>query len=295
MKKLYELEQAYNAFRAGHAEAQSQAFVEYLGVNFSGARYIPPVFKAYYTTAKSMQQIPAVLQPLVDRDMIHALNKIDDTVNCGCARYEIGLKNRTNANMAFIDRWIGELFPEIERYRDEVNRFYSIKCVEDEDYQYAALYFLGLIMEMDSSNSSQTKAIKLHYLLRRCSDPNKIGKAYTVDTSYFLGVLAGLEIPELHQLCDLTSALLEVAGGELWMVAVDYYRNGLNKYKIYIKNFSDEIYEGMITLFYTLDCAHLAEQIATYRDWIFWHPELERYGIAFCLDTQKVWSVNFYH
>lgn len=295
MKKLYELEQAYNAFRAGHTETQGQVFVEYLGVNFSGDWNTPPVFKAYYTTAKSMQQIPAVLQPLVDRDMIHALNKIDDTVNRGCARYEIGLKNRTNANMAFVDRWIGKLFPEIERHRDEVNRFYSIKCVADEEYQHAALYFLGLIMETYSPNGSQTKAIKLHYLLRQCSDPDKIGRAYTVDTPHFLGVLAGLEIPELHQLCDLTGALLEAAGGELWMAAVDYYRNGLNKYKIYIKKFSDEIYEGMIALFHALGCVHLAEQIATYWDWIFRHPELERYGIAFCLDTQKVWSVNFYH
>ena len=135
MKKPYELEQAYNAFRAGHTEAQSQAFVEYLGVNFSEERNAPPVFKAYYTTAKSMQQLPAVLQPLVDRDMIHALNRIDDTVNRGCIRYEIGLKNRTNANMAFIDRWIGQLFPEIERHRDEINRLYSIRCVEDERYR----------------------------------------------------------------------------------------------------------------------------------------------------------------
>ena len=108
-------------------------------------------------------------------------------------------------------------------------------------------------------------------------------------------VLAGLEIPELCRLCDLTGALVEAAGGELWMAAVDYYRNGLNKYKIYIKKFSDTIYERMIARFQALGCGHLAEQIAAYRDWVFLHPELERYGIAFCLDTQGMWSVNFYH
>lgn len=295
MKNLYQLEQAYQDFRAEHTQAQSQDFVEYLGINFSGEQDTPPVFKAYYTTAKSMQQIPAVLQPLVDRNMIHALNKIDDTVNRGCARYEIGLQNRTNANMAFIDRWMGELFPEIEQYRDEVNRFYSIRCVEDEEYRHAALYFLGLILQPDSPNRLQAKAIKLHYLLRKCSDPDRIGKAYTTDTPYFLKVLAGLEIPEMCRLCDLTGALLEAAGGELWMAAVDYYRNGLHKYKIYIKKFSDEIYESMIRRFRALGCARLAQQIAVYRDWIFRHPELERYGIAFCLDTRGVWSVNFYH
>lgn len=295
MKKPYELEQAYNAFRASHTEAQSQAFVEYLGVNFSQQRSAPPVFKAYYTTAKSMQQLPAVLQPLVDRDMIHALNRIDDTVNRGCIRYEIGLKNRTNANMAFLDRWIGQLFPEIERHRDEINRLYSIRCVKDERYRQAALYFLGLILETGSPGSPQTKAVKLHYLLRKCSDPDRIGRSYTVDNPHFLGVLAGLEIPELCRLCDLTGALVEAAGGELWMAAVDYYRNGLNKYKIYIKKFSDTIYERMIARFQALGCGHLAEQIAAYRDWVFLHPELERYGIAFCLDTQGIWSVNFYH
>lgn len=295
MKNFYDLEHAYNAFRAVHAEMQSQTFVEYLGVNLSENRNTPPVFKVYYTTAKSMQQIPAVLQPLVDRNMIHALNKIDDTVNQGCVRYEIGLKNRTNTNMAFVERWIGELFPEIEHHRDEVNRFYSIKSVADEEYQRAALYFLGLIMEGDSPNALQIKAIKLHYLLRQCSDPDKFGKAYTVDTPYFLGELIRLEIPEIRQLCDLTGVLLESAGGELWMAAVDYYKNGLNKYKIYIKKFSGAIYEEMSSRFRALGCSHLPEQIAAYQDWIFRHPELERYGIAFCLDTQKVWSVNFYH
>ena len=295
MKNFYELDQIYNEFRARHTDVQNQEFVEYLGINFSEEGDTPPVFKAYYTTAKSIQQIPAVLQPLMDRDMIHALNKIDDTVNRGCVRYEVGLKKRTNINMAFVDHWIGELFPEIEPHRDEINRFYSIKCVDDEEYQHASLYFLGLIIDTESPSISKTKAIKLHYLLRQCSDPDRIGREYKVDIPYFLGVLADLKIPEIGQLCDLVGALLEVAGGELWMAAVDYYRNDLNKYKIYIKKFSGTIYDEMISRFHILGRPHLAEQIAVYQDWIFRHPELERYGIAFCLDTQKVWSVNFYH
>ena len=226
--------------------------------------------------------------------MIHALNKIDDTVNHDCIRYEIGLQHRTNSNMSFINHWIMELFPEIKIHRDELNRFYSIKCVNDKDYQYAALYFLGLIADIFSI-PPQTKAIKLHYLLRKCSDPDNIGKQYTTDNNYFLEVLSNLGVPEMKQLCKLIGALIESAGGELWMAAVDYYKGNFRKYKIYIKNFSDLAYKAMITNFYALGCIHLAEQINIYQSWLSLHPELEHYGIALCLDSNGIWSINFYH
>ena len=295
MKHTDALEQAYRAFQQAHTDALHQEFVEYLGVNFSEHETTPPVFKAYYTTAKSMGSIPALLQPLVERDMIHALNKIDDTVNQGCVRYEIGLQHRTNTNMAFVNQWIEERFPEIKLHRDEFNRFYSIKCVEDKAYQYAALYFLGLIADVRDPDAPQTRAIKLHYLLRKWSEPDKIGKGYAVDNGSFLEILSALGIPEMEQLCAAVGPLIASAGGELWMAAVDYYKDSLSKYKIYIKKFSEAVYESMIECFHALGCAHLAEQISAYRCWISLHPELERYGIALCLDNRMVWSVNFYH
>lgn len=289
------LEQQFQKFQKVHEEASYSSFVEYLGINFSESTVVCPVYKAYYTTTQSMKKEIRLLQPLFEQDMIHALNLIDDTVNSGFVRYEIGLGKRTDDNMAFLKQWVKGLYPEIEAHHQEIESFFALKCTQKEGYQYAALYFLGLIAESDSVQKPLIKAVKLHFLLRMCSNPDQIGKSFIVNTSGYLEELSNLGIEQIAELVMFLKVLSETSEFELWMAAVDYYRDGLTKYKLYIKKFSKRIYTGLFERFTALGCMNLAEQLHTYSQWLKFHPELEQYGLAICLDSYGVWSVNFYH
>ena len=289
------LELAYQRFQEENKECQSPTEIEYLGLNFYEDSSISPVFKLYYTTTKSIENVSPLLNPLFSRSMIHALNKINDNSNAGCDRYEVGLKNRTNQNIEFVFHYLHWMMPELAEHRTELEALSRIKCTDLKNYIYAALYFVGMIVNVTNQPFPDTKAIKLHYLLRKCADPDKIGKNYIVNNQYYLKLLSTLKIPEFQKLSSFMDELLKASHAELWMAAVDYYKYGISKYKIYLKNFSPQIYTAIIKQFYDLGYSHLANQVGVYVQWINHHPEKERYGIAVCLDSDDHWSINFYH
>lgn len=289
------IESAFVEFREKHHNSKNPDYVEYLGINFSDDLSALPVFKAYYTTEKSMERIPSLLTPLVRRDMLRALNRIDDTVSTGCLRCEAGLQKRTDRNMEFLYQWIFAIFPEAWEYRDEIRQLCRIRCTSMDNYRYAALYFVGIIADISGCDASAIRAVKLHYLLRECADPDRIGKNYTVNSENYLKLLSSLRIPELRDVSLFVREMLEKIPGELWIAAADYYKYGFSKYKIYLKKFPDTIYKYLTEKFYDTGCTALAEQIRAYVQWADLHPELDRYGIAICRDSRGVWSVNFYH
>lgn len=289
------LEQKYCEFRNKYFEAKNDENVEYFGLNFAEDQDSEPIYKVYYTTKKSRATIPNLLKVLEKRNMIRAINKIDDTINKGCIRYEVGLGNRTNLNMEFIYNWIFEQFSFVQSRKIEIEKFCNLKCSNLKDYRYAALYYIGMIIDFCSPCQVNPKAIKLHYLLRECKNPEKIGKDFLVDNVHIFEQLNELQIYGLHQLVYAVSKMLHNNEAELWMVAVDYYNNDVTKYKIYFKKFSESVYENMIAVFREFDCIYLVTQVENYIKWISFHPELERYGIAICLDSNNKWSVNFYH
>lgn len=289
------LESEFLKFKEKNKDSNSTEHVEFIGINLSNELYNKPVFKAYYTTAKSMENIPDLLKTLEKKQMIRAINRIDDTVNQGCVRYEIGLKNRTNRNMDFIYKWLYSICSELQSHRNEIERLCSIKCTNLNDYQYAALYFIGLIADVTNQYMPMVRAIKLYYLLRQCSNPEKIGENYTINNYDSFQLLYSLQIPEIEKIVLFIQELLKKNTGELLMTAVDYYENGFSKYKIYIKGCSKNIFEHMIKKFEISDCEILAKRIHSYAKWIKEHPELECYGIAICLDSSGGWSVNIYH
>lgn len=291
-KNLQEIENVYQNFKEANVTCQSDLCVEYIGVNFSEDVTINPVFKVYYKTRKSLEYISPIILPLKDSDMIRVLNRIDDNINKG-VRYEIGLKNRTNKNMMSLYDYLYEIMPNLKMYRAEIRRFEAIRCSDLADFRYSSLYFVGIIGENNCGNEF-VKAIKLHYLLRKCLDPEKIGKDYVVDNKVWLDTLVLLGISEIKQISLLIEELLRYDDAELWIVAVDYYHT-IVKYKIYLKKIQNSLILRMIRLFEDNGYVNLAMQIRAYLEWSEFHSELCVYGIAICLDNNGVWSVNFYH
>lgn len=79
------------------------------------------------------------------------------------------------------------------------------------------------------------------------------------------------------------------------MAAVDYYRSGSEKYKIYLKEYQSDIYERLAEILRERGECGLAEIVLAYAEWVGQHKELEQYGLAVCLTGAGQWSVNFYH
>lgn len=289
------IEAEYCRFMDTHRELKDFSGVEYLGLNLSGQERMETIFKVYHTTAESSRTDIPILRPLRQRNMVRALNRIEDTVNGGKMRLEIGLANRTDENMLWLYQWLCEMYPGLGEKRDELNKLSELKCCELPGFQYAAMYFLGMILSAAPDGRTAADAVKLHYLLRDCENPDKPGRNYTVHQDACLETLRNMKIKAFIQLCGVMEKLLERDGAELWMAAVDYYRSGNEKYKIYLKKYQSDIYDRLADMLRERGEGGLAEMVSAYAEWVGQHKELEQYGMAVCLTGAGQWSVNFYH
>ena len=290
-----QIETEYCRFMDTHRELEDFSGVEYLGLNLSGRERMETVFKIYHTTAESSRTDIPILRPLRQRNMVRALNRIEDTVNGGKLRLEIGLANRTDENMRWLYRWLCEMYPGLGDKREDLNKLSELKCCELPGFQYAAMYFLGMILSAAPDGRTMADAVKLHYLLRDCEDPDKPGKNYTVHQDACLETLRNTGIKAFIQLYVVMEKLLGRVSAELWMAAVDYYRSGSEKYKIYLKEYQSDIYERLAEILRERGECGLAEIVLAYAEWVGQHKELEQYGLAVCLTGAGQWSVNFYH
>lgn len=290
-----ELVSAFLSFKRENADFENSELVDFLGINLSSDLKKTPVFKIYYTTKKSINDLPPLLDLFVEKQMIRAVNLVHDSINEGKIRYELGLKNRTNQNMEAVYQWIYTASPETKKHKNEIEKLRTIQCTDDTKYRYAALYFLGIIADVQKSKSTKVNAVKLHYLLRHCNNSEKIGTDYIIDNKFYLKLLFEMSITEITEVATIIKKLLESVEGTLCIVAVDYYSRGYVKYKIYLKECGEAMCSRMVDIFAEKGLHILAQRIRCYVQWLHLHPELRLYGLAVCLDNLGSWSINFYH
>lgn len=281
-----QFETQYKTFYSEHTDLSTFENIDFFGVNFSEEEII---FKLYYTSTKVC---PELFEPLNQKKMIGNLNVVKDTMNSNKLRYDIGLINRTNGNMQFLYQWIDVLYPEIKQYREEIEKFYELKCSTDEQYKLAAMYFLGVITETE--NCSVVEAIKFHYILRMCSNTNKIGENYDIDNQKVLSTICKIGILEIEKIGYFLEKCLKNTKAELWIAAVDYYKHKSNKYKIYLKNFDDNIYDSLYNQLLSIGQEIVAFNVRFFKQWLHNHKEFSVYGLAICYSENNGWSLNFY-
>lgn len=289
----YEFRDQLEIFIKRQLQERSYDDIEYIGINLSNNDNITPVFKCYFSTKESLRTTYPLLYDFQKRDMIRALNKINDTIFPDQTRYEIGLKNRNNANMQWLYEWLGSAFPISSDQKREIHSMAELSCCNLPEYRHSALYFLGFIT--DSQKILPLSAIKLHYLLRTCKDPDNIGTNYYVDTTERLCFLQGSKIIPLSVLANAAKMLLDSADGiELWMVAMDFFINRKAKYKIYIKTVGGDLLNPLKLLMFRQKLEHLSHQLDAYEEYLINHPEHKLYGVAICTTTQGDWLLNLY-
>lgn len=283
------LEQNYLRFCQKEAIEQKKDNIEYLGINLSSDRS-EIEFKVYYKDKYSRQELHPIVEKLEARNMIRTLTQIIDTKNGTCKRYDIGLGKRTNDKMEQLLKEIEEMAPFCAVYKDEIRTMAQMKVCEDPEYALAALYFWGFI-----EKENVIDAIKMHYLTRICDNPDKLGKRVMFDDAYYLDYLERMQIPQFTELMPVVRSAVNGKDGILWMIGVDYFRHGNDKYKIYFKTPTDEYVKKMKQSLALSEGegSKLAVLMDSLEDWLK-HVDLKMDGVAVCLDRKDCWSLNFY-
>lgn len=287
--------QEYNHFIEEHPETFSPSLTDFFGINISDYPDAKPTFKIYYTPDGLGESDAPFLKPLYQLQMIKNLNLVFDSINKGKLRCEIGLAKRNNRNMESLMEWLRGIYAFMPGELNEIAQFSKIKCSDCWDYSLAALYFLGFIAKTVNGNISETEAVKLHYILRNCDDPDHLGRNYRIDEKVIFHQLESVKIPLFQNLLMLLSEFLERSCARFWIAAVDFYRHSETKYKIYVNCLQPSSLAELAELLYSRKILCLSQRVRDYSEWLKSHPEFAVYGLAICISSNKVWSLNFYH
>ncbi len=293
---LDQMEKEYLNFKIENKFDDLKEKICFLGINLDNDKNVITNFKIYLEAdINEIAKEVELINQLQKREMVHVVNRVIDKENETKLRYDIGLLNRNNENMCWLYQELKERCSFLERNIEEINNMITLSTCQFSNYQYAALYFLGIIANLNDEGTEDVNVIKLHYLLRDCNNPEKIGEDYIIDNTVKFEQLKKIKENELTQIVEVIEEIIKNTSTELWIVAVDYYDNGKKKYKIYVKKTEKEqmmkIYDALLKR----GINNLANKVLTYINWVKTHPELKCYGWALCYDNMGKWSLNFYY
>lgn len=262
--------------------------VDYLGINISSVLNGEMTFKIYYSNKASRQGTHPLIKFLEKNGMIRYVTMVHDRKNQSRARYDVGLRNRSDKNMQAVFEWLSKNTKMFEQYSSEILKLSQMKITGKEGYNSAGLYFLGFISEND-----EIKTLKCHYFNRMCENPDILHKNIKYADEYYLSFLGKSEVGYFDYLSALAGEILKHCGGHLWMTGADYESNDQVKYKIYIKN-PKVLYEGLLETFSNPQFVTLVENIISVKQWDDEHQEFICEGFAVCKNSEDDISINFY-
>lgn len=263
--------------------------IDFIGIDLNKGQIY---FKAYIgmKTADISKEITESVSPsgflshLIEKDIVYRLETVDDTRKTWNGRYDIALYNRNNKNMCWLLNEIKSKADFISPYEEIINHISSMKVAENPDYQYSALYHLG-ILEKDE----RIQALKLYFTARYENIPDYHSKNFTYHDKEYLDFLGNCGLDSFSVLKGMACDMLECCGGHLWMAGIDISGNGIGKCKIYLKKMSN-IYEYLKTAFNGI-YRDKAEQIAI---WNSKNPDFAIMGVAIGIDESGIPSLNLY-
>lgn len=141
------LEKAYHNFCIRQKYFYGSIPSEFIGINLNNNLSLPYSFKRYYSITQNISNMNIFIKTLNERNMIHAINSIDDTSHHNSIRYEIALAHRTNENMNWLFSKLKQLLP----YNININMEYikkslsNITITNDNNYKNAAIFFIGFV------------------------------------------------------------------------------------------------------------------------------------------------------
>ena len=181
--------------------------------------------------------------------------------------------------------WLAGKTELFEQSKEEVLQLAQMKMTDLSEHDYCSIYHLGI-----TEKRSIIDSLKWYFFTKWCENPNKPAKNSEYRDAYYLNYLKETKCAEYEWLVECSEKILEYCSGHLWMIGLDIKNNCYRKYKIYIKIPSDA-YEKLSE---ALD-GNLGNQVIELEKWHQTHPEFEFNGMAICLDTEGVLSLNAYY
>lgn len=283
------LENRYQAFLASLAYPYEKEYIDYVGMNLNSIPEEPCCFKMYYSDHCNCEEGHPLIDYLSEQGMLGYMEIVQDT---GKKRFrcDIRLQNRTNENMEkLFDRLRADenVFAENEEL---IRRLAKMKITDVPECDMASMYFMGFV-----SGENGMELLKLHYINRYSEDPNVLYKNIQYRDEEYLIFLENSGVEEFGVLAERARKLLKECGGHLWMTGLDVDRDGRKKYKIYIK-YPKNLMEGLRRILKNEDsCKNILEKAEYQAEWVKTHRELELEGVALCMDTDGVFSINYYY
>ena len=257
--------------------------IEYIGVNlpvYGGERC---EYKVYLKEISRLDYRDSVIENLQKRGMIRHINLVQDTTGADF-RCDIGLGRRNNDNMSDLVQWIkAENIP----YGDEVDYLSHMSISDDVDYQQASWYFWGFTVKGEKIVRS-----KYHFITRKCRDTDMLSKNIILNDQYYLDYIAGSGIKEFEFLTEVIRKVLIPEKEYLWMAGLDISEQHNKKYKIYIKNISDDTILRLFDVLKEYSGVYCKANMAGVI--LVGKSELKAEGLALCIDSQGKISINLY-
>ncbi len=261
--------------------------VDYLGINISDSSENIE-FKAYYEFEKNTDNCDLVYF-LNENDLIKYFSIVLSDKDLSLKRYDIGLKNRSNLNMEKLFDFLSFNVPFFNIFSEEIRFLAKMKISNNCNNIYSSLYFLGF-----EDVDNKVDLLKLHFLTRKCEETSVSHKSYKFDDIYYLNYLKNTKNTVMLNLIPFAEEALHICGGNLWMIGFDCNKTNEYKCKIYIKKPS-YCYDALIEVCEKMFKNEIIERIELVKEWNRINHKYEIEGIALCLDSNNVFSINFYY
>lgn len=292
-KELRRLEDAYSGFLKKFPYDNLKSKVEYVGINLTQrADSCSAEYKLYFNHSVSMSdKRHPLVKKMQEMNMLRTLTQIQDTVSGEAVRYDIGLKNRTRESMKELLSYMASVSALASEHLNLIESLNDMCVSTDTSRDSTSLYFFGFI-EQDKA----IKAIKPHYLTRKCADPDQIDTQDRYDDSYYIEYLRRLHIEGFERILPFVMRVLETSDGHLWMLGTDFFSGREDKYKIYIKCREKDLLAVLRSSLraYDRQSFDMVEKLEMLELWLEKHPELSNDGVAVSQDSQGKWCLNFY-
>lgn len=266
--------------------------VDCIGINLNQNGEIK--YKIYYLNEpkssfkeKSNDNFMSILKEWEETKMIKKPMMIDDN-NSGINRMEINLPLNDDIKVKYLIDKLCEITDLAKENKDEIIKFSKMKVLEDVSFSMAALYYLGFI-----EKNNEIDALKIHYATRKEKNYKTL-----YDDKYFIDYMKKINIKELNNAITYVEKLLESSLGHLQLVGADYFKNGLKKYKVYLKveNQNFENINSEIKKFDFVKKDAIATEIDKCKDFILNLTDAKLFltYVAICYDEKNKNSINLY-
>lgn len=259
--------------------------VDYVGINIENSPYIK--YKIYYVDTHAMNNAESMpFKSLIKKELVSFVCPVDDNNNLDIDRYDLKLKERSNIPINVMLQEFSNVSTAIKNNLSEIYEIAKMKVIEEENFDYASLYFVGVLLK-----NKQIEAMKFHFMTRRQTLHENV-----YDNNYYIDYLHQLDIYCFNTVLKIGQDIIESELGNLHLIGVDYFEDSTKKYKIYIKNtlctvnqLADQLGKYSIKNIQSI-IDTLKEVKLFFND----YPTLYFDGLSLCCDTNDIFSVNLY-